>query len=871
MKDPQYPSNRFLLDRPVSSERLLGIDSLAHMSGASISGDAVGFSSPRSLTVELPLPSSDLSSFDRLSILIKNISSGPLLAGLTLFHGPEDEDSLSRAVSFTGGRELLSPGTWANLRFPAESFGSYFAPQQWTDVQRAELRIGREKTDQSTAPIEVLIQCVDAESREIPPGPRLTLEGLAGVLQRDVEGITGFHEVSRRYSGEMVSDRVSELRLMPYTAGNRALMIPAPHPYPMESADLIMAGHIMGQQVAEPVQWDADPLGIQEWTHFLNRHHFMKTLVRALASTGEERYAQALDRMIAHWITVNPVPVDSNGGAGPSWETLSAAWRLREWLWVAGIAWKHQSFRNDTRVMMLCSIWEHARSLMDHLGHPNNWIIVESAALALAGMCFPQFHESSAWAENGIERLRKELQSQFFPDGAHFELSPLYHGICLYALMEVKEGAQSRNIPLPHEFNRPLERSAEYLAALYRPDFTWPSLNDSGGATGDYAPLIGKAAELFDRPDFAWIASQGRKGSEPKWKSRVFPDSGIAVMRSAHARDANQLVFRAGPAGATHVHDDVLSLDVTALGMPRLADPGITTYAPDTLSQCHRSTGAHNSILINGKGAVRASLKFSERIRPAGNAFSHYVSGPLEAATGLYRGPWEREEIDVTVARTVLFVHGEYWIVRDVILGSGEHEVTACWQFFPGRQEIDLKTYAVRCMDARGPMFELWPISAKKDPEIEVYTGATHPPRGWISINGADYPATNCRFNYATPLPFTMLWLLLPYRGAATSGIATNVRFNLKDEDTAGQASSATPAFDVTRSFSNRFETRLDIKEQATHFLELRFPAGHIDRIAMCHPLDQENGQLQPYPARHGRITFSRERTGKVVSSAAIP
>ncbi|MFH0997131.1 MAG: heparinase II/III family protein [Pseudomonadota bacterium] len=89
------------------------------------------------------------------------------------------------------------------------------------------------------------------------------------------------------------------------------------------------------------------------------------------------------------------------------------------------MAWPLASFRKTVKEMMLRSFWEHAHHLMDHQGHPNNWMVVESAALTLAGMCLPEFQEAEAWLETGILRLKNEFIRQFMDDGTHYELSPL--------------------------------------------------------------------------------------------------------------------------------------------------------------------------------------------------------------------------------------------------------------------------------------------------------------------------------------------------------------------------------------------------------------------------------------------------------------
>jgi len=133
-----------------------------------------------------------------------------------------------------------------------------------------------------------------------------------------------------------------------------------------------MNGRIMGQVLPHEITWDANPLGELEWTHFLNRHHFLRSMVQEFVKSGDKRVVERLADVVADWIRKCPVPIGSNGGAGPTWETLTAAWRLREWLWIVGTMWPSRSFPEEVKELMLRSVWEHAQSLMDHQGHPNN-------------------------------------------------------------------------------------------------------------------------------------------------------------------------------------------------------------------------------------------------------------------------------------------------------------------------------------------------------------------------------------------------------------------------------------------------------------------------------------------------------------------
>ena len=96
----------------------------------------------------------------------------------------------SSDVSLSGGREELRPGKWFDIKFPTESFGTYGSPDGWRDIREIQLTFSRERTYEGTEPIDVEIHSLDGEFREIPPGPRLTLQGLAQVLNPDLPGVT---------------------------------------------------------------------------------------------------------------------------------------------------------------------------------------------------------------------------------------------------------------------------------------------------------------------------------------------------------------------------------------------------------------------------------------------------------------------------------------------------------------------------------------------------------------------------------------------------------------------------------------------------------------------------------------------------------
>jgi hypothetical protein len=769
MQDPGFSRSEFLADRVAGRQCLFSKRDILSLPGAADGGDRVEFTARDRLDIEFDCSRLDLSRFDRLSARALNHSSSLLLAGVTLYFGQSGK--CAAPVSFSGGRERMAAGGRVELLFPRESFGAYGSPDEWRDVRLMVLSFFREKTDLLRGEIRIGLSAVHGERLLALEGPRLTEKGLYRVLREKKNGLAGLEDPpGRGNSPGLGTTHARALRRL-------AMAVPPPHPYPRESAEEILAGQIMGQKISEPVNWSADPIGIQEWTHFLNRHHFMRTVARRVEETGDERHASFLVRCLRGWIVSSPVPTGSNGGAGPSWETLTAAWRLREWRWVLESLHWVGALEGALRPLVLRSVWEHARSLMDHKGHPNNWIIVESAALALAGMMFPQFIEAPGWVFEGLRRLEAECRKQFFEDGAHFEISPLYHAVSLGACLEVFCAARSCGLSLPQGFGPRIEQRAEYLAALCRPDFTWPSLNDSGGAAEDYTSLMALAGVVFARPDLLWIGTKAAAGRAPGGKFRVFPDAGIAVMRSGFDRNARFMVFRAGPPGAAHIHGDALSVDVAAMGGPQLVDPGITTYAPGPLTDYYRSSASHNNVLIDGRGPSYSRMLFDERVKPAGARLSWDRRGPVESVTGICEG-FAGENFGACAAgRTVFFIDGEYWVILDEVNGCGKHDVAVCWQFFPGDVRVDGETGEMRRATNGLSGFLVAPLPGLSKLSMESSTGAGAPPGGWVSLGGSDAPATHVRFSLEAFLPVRLLWLLVP----CPEGPASLPRANRRD------------------------------------------------------------------------------------------
>jgi hypothetical protein len=108
-----------------------------------------------------------------------------------------------------------------------------------------------------------------------------------------------------------------------------------------------------------------------------------------------------------------------------------------------------------------------------------------------------------------------------------------------------------------------------------------------------------EAEDLY--PQAAWWLGRTEGSARGEYESRLFPETGLAVLKSASGRvimDAG----RFGPGRAGHSHSDSLSVIANAGERPILVDSGTYTYVGDPeLRNAFRGSAAHSTIRIDGR------------------------------------------------------------------------------------------------------------------------------------------------------------------------------------------------------------------------------------------------------------------------------
>lgn len=179
--------------------------------------------------------------------------------------------------------------------------------------------------------------------------------------------------------------------------------------------------------------------------------------------------------------------------------------------------------------------------------------------------------------------------------------------------------------------------------------------------------------------------------TEPEKTSVPFFDGGYFVMRDGWSRESNYLLFDCGPHGSLncgHAHADALSIDVAANGRTVLVDPGTCTYTGSKdLRDWFRSSQAHNTLTVDDESSSLPGGPFTWKTTAQCTLQKWIGEKRFDFVSGQHDG-----YMPTTVKREVLFIKGDYWIIRDTVASSGEHRVDVRFHFAPGAN-LDIQSF----------------------------------------------------------------------------------------------------------------------------------------------------------------------------------
>ena len=189
--------------------------------------------------------------------------------------------------------------------------------------------------------------------------------------------------------------------------------------------------------------------------------------------------------------------------------------------------------------------------------------------------------------------LISELNEQILKDGAHFELSPMYHQIILSRVLDSIQLIKLNSGWKKNDLILFLEQKASLMISWLQ-NITYcsgkiPMVNDS---TYNIAP---SSTHLF---------SYSRNLGIP-YQKILLSDSGYRKIKS----DNYELFIDVGNVGPdyqpAHAHSDTFNFELIVHGNPIFVDTGISTYEKNNKRQQERSTHSHNTVDINSQNQTQ--------------------------------------------------------------------------------------------------------------------------------------------------------------------------------------------------------------------------------------------------------------------------
>ena len=181
--------------------------------------------------------------------------------------------------------------------------------------------------------------------------------------------------------------------------------------------------------------------------------------------------------------------------------------------------------------------------------------------------------------------LKKQLNEQILKDGGHFELSPMYHQIILFRILDCIHLIKLNSWKNDDLLKLLKESSSKMLSWLDNMTFKngdIPVVNDSA------FKIAPSSKELLNYGKFLGINK----------KNIELSDSGYRMFKNKKY----ELFMDFGEVGASyqpgHVHSDTFNFILYKNNLPVIVDTGTSTYEKNERRQIERSTSSHNTITI---------------------------------------------------------------------------------------------------------------------------------------------------------------------------------------------------------------------------------------------------------------------------------
>ena len=200
------------------------------------------------------------------------------------------------------------------------------------------------------------------------------------------------------------------------------------------------------------------------------------------------------------------------------------------------------------------------------------------------------FFQDENFYKKSSEILKSELTEQILNDGAHFELSPMYHQLMIYRILDAINLLKNNHWKEEELLNFLIvkaEAMLQWLQLIGYNNGDIPLLNDSAN---HIAP---KSNEIFQYAKRLHISLSSQT------KSLQLKDSGYRKIEN----DSYECIIDIGDIGPQyipgHAHADTFNFELRIEQQPFIVDSGLSTYENNEIRFYQRGSSAHNTVTIH--------------------------------------------------------------------------------------------------------------------------------------------------------------------------------------------------------------------------------------------------------------------------------
>jgi hypothetical protein len=296
-----------------------------------------------------------------------------------------------------------------------------------------------------------------------------------------------------------------------------------------------------------------------------------------------------------------------------------------------------------------------------------NHLLENGLALLLGGAYF----NNKSWISKAERLLKKELAEQILEDGSHCELSPMYHLIIFYRVLELIDWYSSWEDHNPQSlefFKETATNMHSWAKNILFENNEFPMLNDCTNGVS-HSPQ-----QLLEYFQFLQL----------KEKTIKLNTSGYRKIKNSSC----EMVIDVANIGCSyqpgHGHSDALSFILYYKNRPVFVEAGTSTYEANETRYYERSTKAHNTVEVNStnQSDVWDSFRVGNRAKvKIINQGSHFVIAEHDGYLKKFKLKHKRS----------IFLNNSKVFIEDELESILSQESKAFFHLYPN---IDIKSIA---------------------------------------------------------------------------------------------------------------------------------------------------------------------------------